>query len=248
MSTSENRLSPVSAEEERLARAIRKARDFDPDTLYQHLGDDYPIDSTDSEGRTFYKSWRKELPSVRAVLAEQRAAAQAARCPKCDGEGFINRHANLPDEPCPECSGKPADPIADQIIGQIEERFSNWRSYRDLIDCIDCTLHQLRAQPQGAHSEARANRLTLAIQRIVEANADFRKSMPGDWEGDPLQDKITAAAAMIAAEKKPWREGEPSECDSSAWDRLPPEVRACRLLDRAKHCIEELAADLRLAI
>jgi hypothetical protein len=26
------------------------------------------------------------------------------RCTKCDGEGFINRHANLPDEPCPACS------------------------------------------------------------------------------------------------------------------------------------------------
>lgn len=25
-------------------------------------------------------------------------------CPKCDGEGFINRHANLPDEPCSACS------------------------------------------------------------------------------------------------------------------------------------------------
>lgn len=61
----------VTAEEERLARVIRKARDFDPDTLYQNLGDDYPIDCTDSEGRTFYRSWRKELPSVRAILAAQ---------------------------------------------------------------------------------------------------------------------------------------------------------------------------------
>lgn len=34
--------------------------------------------------------------------------------------------------------------VADQIIGQIEERFPNWRSYRDLIDCIDCTLAELR--------------------------------------------------------------------------------------------------------
>lgn len=34
--------------------------------------------------------------------------------------------------------------VADQIIGQIEDRFPNWRSYRDLIDCIDCTLHELR--------------------------------------------------------------------------------------------------------
>lgn len=32
---------------------------------------------------------------------------QAEPCPKCDGEGFINRHANLPDEPCPACSAQP---------------------------------------------------------------------------------------------------------------------------------------------
>lgn len=25
-------------------------------------------------------------------------------CPKCNGEGYINRHENLPDEPCPTCS------------------------------------------------------------------------------------------------------------------------------------------------
>lgn len=31
-----------------------------------------------------------------------------------------------------------------QIIRQIEERFPNWPSYRDLIDCIDCTLSDLR--------------------------------------------------------------------------------------------------------
>lgn len=39
----------------------------------------------------------------------------------------------------------PGTPVADQIIGQIEDRFPNWKSYRDLIDCIDCTLHALRA-------------------------------------------------------------------------------------------------------
>ncbi|WP_454629430.1 hypothetical protein [Bradyrhizobium cenepequi] len=40
-------------------------------------------------------------------------------------------------------SGQPQS-VADSIIGQIEERFPNWRSYRDLVDCIDCTLHDLR--------------------------------------------------------------------------------------------------------
>lgn len=32
--------------------------------------------------------------------------------------------------------------IANEIISEIEERFPDWQSYRDLIDCIDCTLHR----------------------------------------------------------------------------------------------------------
>ncbi|CUA89812.1 hypothetical protein Ga0061061_1107 [Chelatococcus sambhunathii] len=49
-----------------------------------------------------------------------------------------------------------AEPVADwsdvasQIIGEIEQRFPNWRSYRDLIDCIDCTLHDLRSRAAEA--------------------------------------------------------------------------------------------------
>ena len=38
-----------------------------------------------------------------------------------------------------------------------------------------------------------------------------------------LEARFNPAAA---AEKEPWIEGEPKECDSSAWDRLPPVVRA----------------------
>lgn len=38
---------------------------------------------------------------------------------------------------------------ADQIIGQIEELFPNWRSYRDLVDCITCELHELRKRAEG---------------------------------------------------------------------------------------------------
>jgi hypothetical protein len=38
---------------------------------------------------------------------------------------------------------------ADQIIGQIEELFPNWRSYRDIVDCITCELHELRKRAEG---------------------------------------------------------------------------------------------------
>ncbi len=44
---------------------------------------------------------------------------------------------------CPyEKPGSPtnANPAADRMIGEIEKRFPDWKSYRDLIDCIDCTL------------------------------------------------------------------------------------------------------------
>lgn len=38
---------------------------------------------------------------------------------------------------------------ADAMVGQIEVRFPNWRSFRDLLDCIDCTLHDLRNEAGG---------------------------------------------------------------------------------------------------
>lgn len=33
-------------------------------------------------------------------------------------------------------------------------------------------------------------------------------------------------AMSSADQRRKWDEGEPTECDSSAWDRLPPLVRA----------------------
>ena len=33
---------------------------------------------------------------------------------------------------------------------------------------------------------------------------------------------------VIRVEREPWTEGEPRECDSNCWDRLPPAVRAMR--------------------
>lgn len=35
---------------------------------------------------------------------------------------------------------------ADQIIGQIEGLFPDWRNYRDIVDCIECTLHRMRSE------------------------------------------------------------------------------------------------------
>ncbi len=34
---------------------------------------------------------------------------------------------------------------ANLTIAEIEKRFPNWESFRDLVDCIDCTLHDLRS-------------------------------------------------------------------------------------------------------
>lgn len=35
-----------------------------------------------------------------------------------------------------------------------------------------------------------------ALDAIIAANAEFRKGMPDDWQGDPLQDAIERAAAI----------------------------------------------------
>lgn len=54
-----------------------------------------------------------------------------------------------------EVQGHTAAPVnhvatpADQIIGQIEELFPNWRAYRDLVDCITCELHELRQRAEA---------------------------------------------------------------------------------------------------
>lgn len=52
--------------------------------------------------------------------------------------------------------------VADQIIGQIEDRFPNWRGFRDLIDCIDVTLHQLRSYPPAHPASDRAKVVEVA--------------------------------------------------------------------------------------
>lgn len=64
--------------------------------------------------------------------------------------------------------------------------------------------------------------LIRSLRAIVAANKEFRDNLPKDWEGDPLQDEIDAAAALLV------REGEEicchcrlpvSKCDrgGSAW-------------------------------
>jgi hypothetical protein len=35
---------------------------------------------------------------------------------------------------------------ADQIVDKIEALFPDWRAYRDLVDCIECTLYRLRKE------------------------------------------------------------------------------------------------------
>lgn len=42
-------------------------------------------------------------------------------------------------------SQEPRSAVADEVIDEIEKRFPNWKSFRNLVDCIDCTLHELRS-------------------------------------------------------------------------------------------------------
>lgn len=40
---------------------------------------------------------------------------------------------------------------AEKLISEIEKRFPNWKSYRDLLDCIDVTLHQMNIVNRYSH-------------------------------------------------------------------------------------------------
>jgi hypothetical protein len=69
--------------------------------------------------------------------------------------------------------------VADQIIGQIEERFPNWQSFRDLIDCIDVTLHQLCSTPSASAMEDKEQFLFKAAEDAYFKAG--RTSDPQDW-------------------------------------------------------------------
>jgi hypothetical protein len=71
----------------------------------------------------------------------------------------------------PEKAEGREDNAADAMIGQIEERFPNWKSYRDLVDCIDCTLHDLRSSSlSSAHSPS--HEVTRVIGRNTKTLRD----------------------------------------------------------------------------
>lgn len=82
--------------------------------------------------------------------------------------------------------------VADQIIGQIEERFPNWRSFRDLIDCIDVTLHQLRSY-QVAHPEEAAIRADEREWCAQEAFTAVTHVVIPDDGNTTLADHVAAA-------------------------------------------------------
>jgi hypothetical protein len=81
--------------------------------------------------------WRSDVVEKAAQIAERYGA-----------DPWIARDIRALASPV-IASGEEKTAIADQIIGQIEALFPDWRAYRDLIDCIECTLHRLRAE--GAH-------------------------------------------------------------------------------------------------
>ncbi|CAM5397985.1 hypothetical protein AFEL58S_01990 [Afipia felis] len=77
---------------------------------------------------------------------------------------------------------------ANQMVGEVEQRFPNWQSFRDLIDCIDVTLHQLRhnhTAPASA-APARDDALREALEAIAHAesmlSAHIEEYHDGDFE------------------------------------------------------------------
>lgn len=101
-------------------------------------------------------------------------------------------------QPCAGVATGPSDPIhqsaaresvAEKIIGQIEERFPNWKSFRDLIDCIDCTLYDLRSgYPAPASTDA-----VRALGQLLEAAKLLRSLIS---EGGVPRYSVTPGAAL----------------------------------------------------
>ncbi len=100
---------------------------------------------------------------------------------------------------------------ADLMIRQVEERFPNWKFYRDLVDCIDVTLHDIRRAPAAPalppwvmikFDEAAVVRAALALfRRDVEEDV-----CDGTWEQNAalhLRILADARAALEAAYSMP---------------------------------------------
>lgn len=56
----------------------------------------------------------------------------------------VNNHATLTTSLAAASARIGELESADKMISEIEKRFPDWKSHRDLVDCIDVTLHHLR--------------------------------------------------------------------------------------------------------
>lgn len=99
----------------------------------------------------------------------------------------------------------PAPSPADQIIGLIEARFPDWKSYRDLVDCIDCTLHRLR-EPSATPAPVEAG-LSPDLVAFLRGEAP----LDGVWFGEahPVErgafwwrNRLRAQSAPVGGEVK----------------------------------------------
>ena len=63
-------------------------------------------------------------------------------------------------------------------------------------------IRALKSASSGASSPPMVSELRQAVQDIIEANKEFRDGMPAEWEGDPLQDTIERAQALLSREEQ----------------------------------------------
>lgn len=91
------------------------------------------------------------IEQVDALLALASRDALAPKVPHLALE-LLRRCRDAVASPVPASEPEPS--VADKILREIEERFPNWKGFRDLVDCIDVTLHNLReARPLPAKPE-----------------------------------------------------------------------------------------------
>lgn len=95
------------------------------------------------ENRRERKATDAERATMLAALRAPLSGVPAQRSVDC-GDPYTEFHGDLTNPAERPAVAQGAANPADEIIGQIEERFPDWRGFRDLVDCIDVTLHRLR--------------------------------------------------------------------------------------------------------
>jgi len=133
-----------------------------------------------------------------------------------------------------ECGYEPATPADDSSSALTGAALARWCYENPNLAAL--TIESLRIAPPAVGGEE----LKL-LNDIIDASEDFRRGMPADWEGDPLQDAIDNARGFVVGAAQPASplRGREARCphDMGFDNELGP--LGCRLVTQEMECVCE---------